>query len=106
MSLNKYRLIPLTNLTNTTTSTITNLNFTVTNDYYPSASTMCANCGTRPGTEVWVGGGGVLAMSHGMYEMWCNICITEAQIAYAENIAATLPDLRAKLAALIGPDIE
>ena len=62
---------------------------------------MCAKCGSRPGNIQWVGEGGYLAFSHGMYAMWCLVCATEAQLEYAQRQAATVPGLEAKLARVL-----
>lgn len=57
----------------------------------------CANCKERVGTIKWVGDSGALALSHGFYEMWCEVCALKEQIRYAEERAAALPELRARL---------
>jgi len=62
----------------------------------------CANCKTRKATMDWVGEGGVLAWTHGMYTRWCEYCATEAQLKYARERAAAIPELEAKLKALEG----
>jgi len=56
----------------------------------------CQNCGKRPATGEWVGDGGTLGYVHGMYAWWCDLCMVNAQIEYAEKIAAKLPGLRAR----------
>lgn len=58
----------------------------------------CANCGKRPGTIQWVGEGGALALTHGWYAMWCEVCCLEAQIKYAEDLTAKIPTLKEELA--------
>lgn len=58
---------------------------------------MCANCWKEPGTERW---GDALAFSHGFEVLWCKRCVLTTQIAHAEERAAALPELRARLAAL------
>ncbi len=63
---------------------------------------VCANCGDRPATAVWSGEGGTLAVVHGFVAYWCEWCVLRAQIAYAEEVAGRLPELRAKLQALEG----
>ena len=55
---------------------------------------MCQNCGKRPGTTRYVADGGVMALVHGGYAWWCLLCCLDAQIAYAEERAAALPELR------------
>lgn len=32
---------------------------------------VCVRCRENEGTKKWVGDGGILALSHGWYEMWC-----------------------------------
>lgn len=54
----------------------------------------CANCGKRPGTIAWVGNGGALAYSHGMYQMWCELCTVEADIEYVLKQVERLPGLQ------------
>lgn len=61
---------------------------------------ICQNCGQREGTENWVGEGGTMAFIHGMHQCWCKICCCEAQLEYARKLAATIPELEVKLAAL------
>lgn len=61
-------------------------------------SSLCASCGLHPGTRKWVGEGGSLAMNHGFYEMRCEGCVLRAQIAFAEERAAALDELRLRLA--------
>jgi hypothetical protein len=58
---------------------------------------VCANCGKRPGTEIWAPGGTV-AYVHGIYSMWCPICVMEAQLKHAYEQKDLIPGLEAKLA--------
>ena len=60
----------------------------------------CQNCLIRPATLTWGGEGGTLALVHGMSVRWCEYCVTEAQLAYARERAAAIPDLEAKFARL------
>jgi hypothetical protein len=53
----------------------------------------CSKCGQRPGTVKWLGELGMLAATHGMHQWWCEVCVNEAHIAYAEKQAARLPGL-------------
>lgn len=62
---------------------------------------ICENCGTRPGDCLWVGDGGTLAVAHGLGAWWCNRCIVEAQLKYANERAADIPRLERKLAELM-----
>lgn len=61
---------------------------------------VCDNCHRRPGTIQWVGEGGLLAVTHGWYKMWCEICVVTARIKYAEKYIEQLPELYQKLADL------
>lgn len=66
-----------------------------------AATPLCDNCGKRPGTEPWVGDGGLLAMTHGWTKMWCKPCVLEAQIGHARERADVIPELEAELAAAL-----
>lgn len=59
----------------------------------------CENCRTRVATENWVGMNDSLSVARNPHiiEHWCRQCVLEFQIAYAEKIAANLPDLRKQL---------
>jgi hypothetical protein len=59
---------------------------------------ICDNCGEREGTQKWVGDGGAIALVHGSYSMWCKVCVLKEQIKHAEEWAAALPEMRARLA--------
>lgn len=61
---------------------------TETKDYGP-----CTKCGQRPSTVIWVCEG-----DFNMY--WCEQCVLEAQIAYAQEVASRLPGLEARLVKL------
>lgn len=63
---------------------------------------LCQQCHQRPATETWVGDGGWLAYSHGMYSSWCKRCCVEAQLTHARESAAAIPDLEAQLQTLVG----
>lgn len=41
-----------------------------------------------------------MAMTHGFVQMWCEVCVLTKQIEHAEERAALLPELRARLEAL------
>jgi len=58
---------------------------------------ICQKCHKREATVQWVGDGGMLAFSHGMYEMWCDYCCTVAQLENAKRNAARIPELERKL---------
>jgi hypothetical protein len=57
----------------------------------------CANCNKREGTETWVGDGGVMGYVHGNYQMWCKVCVLEAQIEHCREAAERLADLEQEL---------
>ena len=59
----------------------------------------CAQCHVRPGTEVW--SESMLAYTHGMFERICLICSLDRQIAFAEELAAKLPEWKAQRAELL-----
>ena len=59
---------------------------------------VCTHCNIREGTQQWIGEGGMLAVSHGFYQLWCEVCVFGAQVAYAEEQAKSIPALKAKLA--------
>lgn len=63
---------------------------------------LCAKCGERPAVAMWVGEGGVLEMTHGLYEMRCKRCCLVEQIQYARKATARLPELEAELKAIDG----
>jgi len=60
----------------------------------------CENCHKREATTKWLGNGSALDLVHGAYWMWCEICVVKEQIKYAEESAARLPELRARLSEL------
>lgn len=62
-------------------------------------SVLCANCGEREGWTRW---GDMLAITHGMAPMWCELCAVTAQLEYAKERAATIPALESRLEALRG----
>lgn len=58
----------------------------------------CENCITYP-AEVWWGGtmsSFEIARKPHHCKGWCEPCAIEAQLEYAEKIAATIPQLRAR----------
>lgn len=57
----------------------------------------CQQCGERPATENWVGEGGYLALSHGLYRRWCERCVVVAQLEHARKTVAAIPDLETRL---------
>ena len=59
--------------------------------------TFCENCSLRPGTELWVGHGGVLDHVHGLSRRWCRQCVVEAQLTHARAAADRIPALQAEL---------
>lgn len=57
----------------------------------------CENCHKRKATTRWVGEGSVLDFVHGSYQNWCEQCVLEVQIAYAEKHKNDLEKLKEKL---------
>jgi len=74
------------------------------NEIYPLPE-ICANCHERPATTRWVGEGGSLALSHGFYSGWCNLCVAKKQLEHAEQRAALIPELKAEIARLEAEDV-
>jgi hypothetical protein len=60
----------------------------------------CQNCGEKRELSIWVGEGGMLAYTHGSYQMWCKKCILKAQLEHAEEEAKRIPKLKIKLSQL------
>jgi hypothetical protein len=58
---------------------------------------MCQKCGEHPGTECWVGEGGILTWAHGISQQWCRVCVVTAQLDYARKAAENIPDLERQL---------
>jgi hypothetical protein len=69
---------------------------TLINDLPQPRKKPCENCGSRLGTEIW-SPGGTIAYVHGMFSLWCTVCVLEAQLKHAREQAALIPDLQAKL---------
>ena len=69
----------------------------------PLAPRICDNCHRRPGTVRW---GDMLAVTHGGGERWCEICATAAQLEYAKERAAAIPELEAELVRLLAAEAE
>lgn len=63
---------------------------------FAQALPLCEQCGERLGTEKW---GDALALTHGGTQMWCKVCVLEAQVAHAEERSLALPELRRRLTA-------
>lgn len=57
---------------------------------------MCNKCNKHKATVNWVGDGGVMEMVHGMSAMWCECCVMDAQIEYAQKAVDRLKDLKKK----------
>lgn len=58
----------------------------------------CQRCG-KPDDQLikWVGDGGIMALTHGHYSMWCQICAVGTQLQYARERAASIPVLEERL---------
>lgn len=63
----------------------------------PPENRTCSNCEKRPATTWWVGEGGTLALVHGMKSPWCEHCCIAEQLKHARKLAASIPELEAKL---------
>ncbi len=63
----------------------------------------CANCKFREGKNNWTGETtGVDAIRRmGSWPKWCDLCVAEAQLKYAREAAAKIPDLERKVAELL-----
>ena len=61
---------------------------------------LCQNCRKREATVDWIGDGGTLAFSHGMYQRWCEYCCTDKQLQHAKKLASMIPELEQKLKTL------
>lgn len=57
----------------------------------------CQNCHKHGATLNWVGEGGALGFTHGMYQRWCACCILKAQIKHARKAVGNLSRLERKL---------
>lgn len=57
----------------------------------------CANCQEREAVVNWLGTGGPLAYIHGHYEIWCEVCVLEEQLKFAETQAMKIHKLRKDL---------
>lgn len=60
----------------------------------------CRKCETRPATA-WMQVGAI-DVFHGGAQPWCDICVLEAQLGAAQDAAACIPEIEARLAALRG----
>jgi hypothetical protein len=63
----------------------------------------CQKCDKREATMVWGGDnycGLCDARGYGKNQRWCAACVAEAQLDYARERAAAIPDLEARLAAV------
>ena len=61
---------------------------------------ICQNCGKREATQNWVGTGGIMEFTHGMYQRWCTYCATKESLKYAKKQAKRISALERKLAKL------
>lgn len=59
---------------------------------------LCENCGKRKAWGWWIGDGGSLAISRfHMQAAWCELCHVVAQLDYARERAAAIPELKRRL---------
>jgi len=56
----------------------------------------CQRCNKRPATAWW-SDEGIIAAVHGMFVPRCERCCVEVQLEHAERLAASIPELRARL---------
>jgi hypothetical protein len=59
---------------------------------------LCDNCFIHKATNNWVGDGGVLAYTHGMYARWCACCCAKEQLKHCREASERIPDLERQLA--------
>lgn len=64
----------------------------------PQDAGLCRNCRQRPGVKTWLGTGSAMDYIHGGGAWWCERCCLIAQLAYARDAAARIPDLERQLA--------
>ena len=67
--------------------------------YAPPKDKTCAKCQQRPATTWWTAEG-TIALVHGFYEARCEVCCLEEQLENARRLAASIPEMEARLAAL------
>lgn len=61
----------------------------------------CVNCKARPATEWWSGEASFMDVNRGApVYAWCSVCCLEAELAHCQKVAARIPELETKLAAL------
>lgn len=61
---------------------------------------LCANCGKREAIGPWAGSGcHICALRDGLDKLpqWCDLCMTQSQVAYMTDIASKLPGRLAHL---------
>lgn len=59
--------------------------------------TKCSNCKKHKATIRWVGEGGMLAFTHGCWSPWCECCELKAQLEYAKELSASIPEKEKRL---------
>jgi len=64
---------------------------------YKKSKMKCNNCNRERPTKTWVGEGSALDYIHGFHTQWCQVCIVETQIKYAEERRDALPELYKEL---------
>ena len=53
--------------------------------------TKCQNCHKREANQTWIGRGSMMDFVHGNYQIWCKICVYEAQIKHLELELKRIP---------------
>lgn len=58
----------------------------------------CFKCGKHKASVRWVGDGGFMAFTHGMWEPCCECCAARMVLEYAKERASKIPELEKELA--------
>lgn len=59
---------------------------------------ICQNCSIREGNMMWTES--TLHYSHGIYQMWCQLCVAKAQLQNAIKLSNTIPELEQRIRTL------
>ena len=57
----------------------------------------CFKCGKHKASLRWVGDGGFMAFSHGMWQPCCDCCAAQMVLDYAKERASKIPELEKEL---------
>jgi len=58
---------------------------------------VCDYCRKHKATTIWLGTGGMLEYTHGMYTYICKCCSLAKQLIYAKEQAERIPELEKEL---------